>query len=151
MQPLWKTALSFLKRLKVEPPHDLAVPLLSIYLKKTILLKLYEFYMNLWNFKIIWILHPNVHSSTVYNRQDMEETYISIIGYMNGWMDKEYVEWNTAAKSLQQCPTLCDPIDGSPGILQVRTLEWVAISFSSAWKWKVKVKSLSRVWLFTTP
>ena len=62
-----------------------------------------------------------------------------------------------AAKSLQSCPTLCDPIDGSPpgspvpGILQVRTLEWVAISFSSAWKWKVKVKSLSRVRLFATP
>ena len=62
-----------------------------------------------------------------------------------------------AAKSLQSCPTLCDPIDGSPpgsavpGILQVRTLEWVAISFSNVWKWKVKVKSLSRVWLFTTP
>ena len=61
-----------------------------------------------------------------------------------------------AAKSLQSCPTLCDPIDGSPpgspipGILQERTLEWVAISFSSAWKWKVKVKSLSHVWLFTT-
>ena len=51
-----------------------------------------------------------------------------------------------AAKSLQSCPTLCDPIDGSPpgsaipGILQARTLEWVAISFSNAWKWKVKVK-----------
>ena len=57
------------------------------------------------------------------------------------------------AKSLQSCPTLCDPIDGSPpgspvpGILQARTLEWVAISFSSAWKWKVKVKSLSHVQL----
>ena len=56
-----------------------------------------------------------------------------------------------AAKSLQSCSTLCDPIDSSPpgspvpGILQARTLEWVAISFSSAWKWKVKVKSLSRV------
>ena len=54
-----------------------------------------------------------------------------------------------AAKSFQSCPTLCDPIDGSPpgspvpGILQARTLEWVAISFSKAWKWKVKVKSLS--------
>ena len=52
-----------------------------------------------------------------------------------------------AAKSLQSCPTLCNPIDGSPpgstvpGILQARTLEWVAISFSSAWEWKVKVKS----------
>ena len=55
------------------------------------------------------------------------------------------------AKSLQSCPTLCDSIDGLlpgpsvPGILQARTLEWVAISFSNAWKWKVKVKSLSRV------
>ena len=53
------------------------------------------------------------------------------------------------AKSLQSCPTLCGPIYGSPlgspvpGILQARTLEWVAISFSNAWKWKVKVKSLS--------
>ena len=63
----------------------------------------------------------------------------------------------TAAKSLQSCPTLCDPIDSSllgssvPGILQARTLEWAAISFSNAWKSKVKVKSLSRVWLFETP
>ena len=63
----------------------------------------------------------------------------------------------TAAKSLQSCPTLCDPIDGSPpgspvlGILQARTLEWVAISFSNAWKWKVKVTLLSRVLLFATP
>ena len=62
-----------------------------------------------------------------------------------------------AAKSLQSCLTLCDHIDGSPpgspapGILQAKTLEWVAISFSSAWKWKVKVKSLSRVWLLVTP
>ena len=58
-----------------------------------------------------------------------------------------------AAKLLQSCPTLCAPTDGSPpgsavpGILQARTLEWVAISFSTAWKWKVKVKSLSRVQL----
>ena len=62
-----------------------------------------------------------------------------------------------SAKLLQSCPILCDPIDGSPPgspvpwILQARTLEWVAISFSNAWKWKVKVKSLSRVRLFTTP
>ena len=62
-----------------------------------------------------------------------------------------------AAKSLQSCPTLCDPIDGSPpgspipGILQASTLEWVAISFSTAWKWKVKVKSLSCVQLLATP
>ena len=79
-----------------------------------------------------------------------------------GWC--EAASWNqkkspaaAAAKSRQSCPTLCDPIDGSPpgspvpGILQARTLERVAISFSNAWKWKVKVKSLSRFWLFTIP
>ena len=64
---------------------------------------------------------------------------------------------SAAAKSLQSCLTLCDPIDGSPpgspvpGSLQARTLEWVAISFPNAWKWKVKVKSLSRVRPFSTP
>ena len=63
----------------------------------------------------------------------------------------------TAAKSLQSCPTLCDPVDSSPpgspipGILRARTLEWVAISFSNAWQWKVKVKSLSHVRLSATP
>jgi len=62
-----------------------------------------------------------------------------------------------AAKTLQSCPTLCDPIDGSPpgspvpGILQARTLEWFAVSFSSAWKWKVKGKSFSHVRLLATP
>ena len=67
--------------------------------------------------------------------------------------------WTLAAapKSHQSCPTLCDPIDGSPpgpaipGILQARTLEWVAISSANAWKWKVKVKSLSHVRLLATP
>ena len=64
---------------------------------------------------------------------------------------------NAAAKSLQSCLTLCKPIDGSPpgsavpGIFQARALEWVAIAFSSAWKWKVTVKSLSHVRLFVTP
>ena len=69
-----------------------------------------------------------------------------------------WLKWlAAAAKSLQSCLTLCDPIDGSPpgspipGILQARTLEWVAISFSNAWKWKVKGKSLSCVWLLATP
>ena len=83
---------------------------------------------------------------------------------INKWRDNEDREYlfmqfaAAAAKSLQSCPTLCDPVDdGSPpgssvpGILQARTLEWVAISFSNAWKWKVKVKSLSRVWLLATP
>ena len=70
---------------------------------------------------------------------------------------KPYIIYAAAAKSLQSCLTLCDPIDGSPpgsavpGILQAKTLEWVAISFSNTWKWKVKVKSLSRVRLFVTP
>ena len=64
---------------------------------------------------------------------------------------------DTAAKSLLSCPTLCDPIGGSPpgspvpGILQARTLGWGAISFSNAWKWKVKGKSLSRIRLLATP
>ena len=62
-----------------------------------------------------------------------------------------------AGNLLQSCPTLCDPVDSSPsgspvpGILQARTLEWVAISLSNAWKWKGKVKSLSRVRLLATP
>ena len=78
------------------------------------------------------------------------------------WLSKQIEQYVTAAaaaaaKSLQSCPTLCNPIDVSlpgsaiPGILQARTLEWVAISFSKAWKWKVKVKSLSRVRLSATP
>ena len=68
-----------------------------------------------------------------------------------------YLAAAAAAKLLQSCPTLCDPTDGSPpsssvpGILQARTLEWVTISFSSAGKWKVKVKTLSRFRLFETP
>ena len=80
-------------------------------------------------------------------------------GELGGW------DWHiytaaaaaAAAKSLQSCLTLCDPIDGSPpgspvpGILQARTLEWVAISFSNAWKWKVKGKLLSCVQLLATP
>ena len=62
-----------------------------------------------------------------------------------------------AAKLLQSCLTLCDPIDSSPpgptipGILQARTLEWVSISSSNAWKWKMKVKLLSCAWLLATP
>ena len=79
-------------------------------------------------------------------------------GHYTRWnmSDKEKYNVSHAAKSLQSSPTLCDPIDGSPpsspvlGIFQARTLEWVAISFSNAWKWK-KVKSLSHVRLLATP
>ena len=85
---------------------------------------------------------------------------------MNSGLSTFYTQWRqtrritffpAAAKSLQSCPTLCDPRDSStpgspvPGILQARTLEWVAISFSNAWKWKVKVKALSHVRLLATP
>ena len=79
-------------------------------------------------------------------------------GHRTGKGQLSFQSQRTAtAKSLQLCPTLCDPIDGSPpgapapGILQARTLEWVAISSPNAGKWKVKVKSLSRVRLFETP
>ena len=80
--------------------------------------------------------------------------------FLKNVLSPPYRKYNAAAaaaKSLQSCPTLCRPIDGSPpgspipGTLQARTLEWVAISFSNAWKWKVKVKSLSHVWLLVTP
>ena len=83
--------------------------------------------------------------------------YLYISSLMNNKIDIFVCECEAAAaaaaKSLQSCLTLCDPIDGSPpgspdpGVLQARTLEWVAISFSNAWKWKVKVKSLSCVQL----
>ena len=84
---------------------------------------------------------------------------LETVCYSKPWRDVSLsrVAAAAAAKSLQSCPTLCDPIDGNPpgspipGILQARTLEWVAISFSNAWKWKVKVKSLSRVQLIATP
>ena len=84
-------------------------------------------------------------------RDTYENSHLSLVCNNDSW------KWPAAAKSLQSCPTICDPIDGSPpgspipGILQARTLEWVAISFSNAGKWKVKVKSLSRVRLFETP
>ena len=76
-----------------------------------------------------------------------------------GWADstKVFSYFSDFARSRQSCLTLCDPLDGSPpgspdpGILQARTLEWVAISFSSAWKWKVKAKSLNCVRLLATP
>ena len=88
----------------------------------------------------------------------LQRGMLTIIGLIEGRLFRnDQGPAAAAAKSLQSCLTLCDPIYGSPpgspgpGILQVRTLEWVAISFSNAWKWKVKGKSLSRVRLFATP
>jgi len=94
--------------------------------------------------------------------EEYTSIYSSILAWKITWTEEPGGLWSVAAaaataKSLQPCPTLCDPIDSSPpgssvpGILQARTLEWVAISFSNAWKWKVKVKLLSRVRLFKTP
>ena len=87
-----------------------------------------------------------------------EKKLFSKVLYSRNWINRGKNHRATAtAKSLQSCPTLCDPIDGSPpgspvpGILQARTLEWAVISFSNAWKWKMNVKSLSRVRLFVTP
>ena len=83
--------------------------------------------------------------------------FIKFLSFFQPMIYCTILEMFAAAKSLQSCPTLCDPIDGSPpgfpvpGILQARTLEWVASAFSNAWKWKVKVKSLSRVQLLATP
>ena len=91
--------------------------------------------------------------------QPRDQTHISCIGrqVLYHWATREAPLWTAAAaKSLQSCPTLCDPKDGSPsgspvpGILQAKTLEWVAISFSNAQKWKNKVKLLSRVQLLAT-
>ena len=96
-------------------------------------------------------------SSSKTSISDVSDVSIFFIDHAKAF---DCVDHNTAtatAKSLQLCPTLCDPIDGSPpgspipGIIQARTLEWVAISFSNAWKWKVKVKSLSRARLLATP
>ena len=84
-------------------------------------------------------------------------TYFNLIHGKGTWRQRMHTAAAATAKSLQSCLTLCDPIDGSPpgspvpGIFKARTLEWVAISFSNAGKWKVKVKSLSRVRLFATP
>ena len=98
--------------------------------------------------KILWrylsASHQWVHDANTYYR-DVNFSYLVKMIF------------TAAAKLLQSCPTLCNPIECSPpgspvpGILQARTLEWVAISFPNAWKWKVKVKSLSRVQLLATP
>ena len=105
-----------------------------------------------------WVLYSSSHLSLLISHK--MDNIVEFYRWKN-WCRE--VKWlfqghaAAAAKSLQLCPTLCDPIDGSPpsspvpGILQARTLEWVAISFSNAGKWKLKVKSLSRVRLLVTP
>ena len=102
------------------------------------------------------------------NPMDKSAWWATFLGVAKRWTQlsdwaqyRTHINWiaaaAAAAKSLQLCLTLCDPIDSSPlgssvpGILQARTLEWVAIFFSNAWKWKVKVKSLSCVRFLATP
>ena len=99
------------------------------------------------------------HSSYFYYIADAHSlsTSLAVFCSQNYFSAVTYLSMSAAAKSLQSCLTLCDPIDGSPpgspipGILQARVLEWVAIAFSNAWKWKVKVKSFSHVWPSVTP
>ena len=110
---------------------------------------------------LLLICHLNINNS--WSIQYFHEKYFLIkfssllFIFIPLFMPKWYYINAAAAKSLQSCLTLYNPIDGSPpgsavpGIPQARTLEWVAISFSNAWKWKVKVKLLSHVWLFETP
>ena len=106
--------------------------------------------------------HTQTHTHTHRKRtRERDRPYIHFVSlgrlYILAKGFKGITATAAAAKSLQSCPTLCDPIDGSPpgsvvlGILQARTLEWVAIFFSNAWKWKVKVKSFSRVQPSVTP
>ena len=105
--------------------------------------------LQLWFSFHLWITYPGVWVFTIYVYMFPPLLPVSLWFLL-------YI-FAAAAKSLQSCPTLCNPIDVSlpgssiPGILQARTLEWVAISFSNAWKWKVKMKSPSRVQLFVTP
>ena len=130
-----------------------------------------------WN-RHIWLFWQYAHSWTIYKKAQWyhyQTKFMCINGFcfnLSQWENKKNCKSEkiprtlgmvlsttgasaAAAKSLQSCPTLCDPINGSPpgspipGILQARTLEWVAISFSNSWKWKVK--SLSRVQLLATP
>ena len=98
-----------------------------------------------WDLQAFWLKNKN-----------QPTTYSCSVSLSEKHLCKSVFSAATAAKLLQSCPTLCNPIDRSPpgspvpGILQARILEWVAIFFSNAWKWKVKGKLLSRVWLLAT-
>ena len=106
----------------------------------------------------VWIAVLSILPDVVFQHHPLSIWTPAFLSWV--WPGLHYLNserFAAAAKSLQSCPTLCNPIDGSPpgspvpGILQARTLEWVAIPFSNAWKWKVKVKLLSRVRLLATP
>ena len=130
----------------LEIPFGLSV-MANSYLK--IQFKCHPFIKLLFNF---WyykqILSPvKSHSLFLGHPNGYRCAYMQIIHEINIYTHIYYtmciMSYSTAAKSLQSCPTLCDPMDGSPpgspipGILKVRTLEWVAISFSNVWNWNV--------------
>jgi len=115
-----------------------------------------------WWWTVIFVMVLKGHSECDMSNESLFRTDELWHTYLLHWKEYErtitrLTSYAAAAKSLHSCRTLCDPIDGSPpgspipGILQARTLEWVAISFSNAWKWKVKVKSLSHVRPSATP
>ena len=110
--------------------------------------KVYCIFSIFFSLLVLKYKSQRIHQLKDHEKQTQNSSIISQLKVLNS---------SAAAKSLQSCPTLCDPVDSSPpgssvpGILQARTLEWVAISSSNAWKWKVKVKSLSRVRLLATP
>ena len=114
----------------------------------------------IWRGRPEWLPHARGHQfpcSGLTAERAALEVRNSTRGIGVSRLNVKYAAAAAAAKSLQSYPTLCDPRDGSPpgspipGILQARTLERVAISFSNAWKWEVKVKSLSRARLLATP
>ena len=112
-----------------------------------------EFHLGFFN--LLFETHTVLQESKLISYYTFLKLWLHAVCLIHSWFMLLLAA--AAANSLQLCPTLCHPIYGSPpgspvpGILQARTLEWVAISFSNAWKWKVKVKSLCHVWLLATP
>ena len=129
-----------------------------VFLRLKIVSFYYYVFCRLWGFPGGSVEPQEMWVQSLGREYPLEEemaTHASILAREIQWTEEPAAA--AAAKSLQSCPTLCDPMDCSPpgspvpGILQTRALEWVAISFSNAWKWKVKVKSLSCVRLLATP
>ena len=110
-----------------------------------------------WNFSFTVLTKSNFTIQCCQSQSSMSYVIFSGITQQIAESLYPFTTAAAAAESLQACPTLCDPRDGGPpgspvpGLLQARTLEWAAISFSNAWKWKAKGKPLSRVRLCVTP
>ena len=157
VQPLRKTGWRFLKKIKIGILHNPASSLLGIFLRETKAPIWKDICTTMFNASLVtakvWkqSKHPSIEEWIKMWYMHRMEYYSVIKNELLLLLITQMVIEGiaaAAAKSLQSCPTLCDPV---PGILQARTLDWVAISFSNASKWKVKVKLLSHVWLFVTP